>query len=249
MGMAGQLKRMDVVSNNLANAGTSGFKRDVVITQSFSDVLMRRVRDYNMRGFNTTTALGPASLGLIINSIHRDFSAGSLQPTGGPLDLALEGVGFFQIMIQSGEEEPVFMFTRDGSFTLNEEGTLVTSGGHTVLSASGNPITIPGGDILITDTGHIMVNGTLVDNIGIFSFEDTAELRPFGENFYTITEEAEIIPFAGRVIQGYVETSNVNSVREMVEMISLSRAYEANSRMVQIADQTLGQAVNEIARP
>ncbi|MDR2183591.1 MAG: flagellar hook-basal body protein [Clostridiales bacterium] len=249
IGMAGQMKRMDTVANNLANADSPGFKRDVVVTQSFTDVLMQRVREYELRGFNTTNITGPASLGIIVSSVHRDFSAGSLQPTGSPLDLAISGPGFFEIAFAdpiSGEVIP--MFSRSGSFTLSEGGMLTTMGGHAVVNTSGEPIIIPTGEIAIHEGGGISVNGAFVDTIRIVDFEDPATLRAFGENLYATTDESVEAPFAGRLIQGYIETSNVNIVREMVEMIALSRAYEANARMVSIADQTLAQAVNEIAR-
>jgi len=247
--MAGQMKRMDTVSNNLANADTPGFKRDVVITQSFSDVMMQRVREYELRGFNTTNITGPASLGIIVSSIHRDTSAGSLQPTGSPLDLAINGSGFFEIaFIDPASGEAALMYARSGSFTLSEGNVLTTTGGHPILSVSGNPIVVPNGHINIGNDGGIIVDDVLIDTIRMVDFEDPQTLRAFGDNLYATTGMSVEIPFMGSLVQGYIETSNVNIVREMVEMIALSRAYEANARMVSIADQTLGQAVNEIAR-
>ena len=253
IGMAGQLKRMDVTANNLANADTPGFRRDVVVTQSFGDVMMQRIRDYEMRGFATASGnLGPGSLGFIISSIHRDFSTGSLQPTGRPFDLALDGPGFFQVAFTDAAGETTIKYTRGGTFTLSSEGTLVTLTGHPVLNAGGGPITLSSGLVSgivnISDDGVIFVNGEAVDTINVVSFEDATTLRAFGDSLYNITEDAVAVPFTGRIVQGFIETSNVNIVREMVEMISLSRAYEANSRMITIADQTLGQAVNDIAR-
>ena len=248
LGMAGQMKRMDTVANNLANSDSPGFKRDIVVTQSFTDVMMQRVREYEMRGFNTTNITGPASLGIIVSSVHRDFSPGSLQPTGGPLDLAINGTGFFEIAANGPGGELTTMYSRSGSLALSEGGVLVTMGGDPVLSVSGNPIIIPNGNIAIHQNGGITVDGVYVDTISIVDFEDHATLRAFGDNLYNTTDTSVQTPFAGSLIQGYLEMSNVNVVREMVEMIALSRAYEANARMVSIADQTLGQAVNEIAR-
>ena len=248
IGMAGQMKRMDTVANNLANADSPGFKRDVVVTQSFTDVMMQRVREYELRGFNTTNITGPASLGIIVSSVHRDFSMGSLQPTGSPLDLAISGPGFFEIAFTDPSGATTSMFSRSGSFTLSEGGMLTTMGGHPVLNLDGEPIIIPNGEITIHENGSISVDGTIVDTIRMVDFEDPATLRAFGDNLYNSTGESVEAPFMGRLVQGYIETSNVNIVREMVEMIALSRAYEANARMVSIADQTLAQAVNEIAR-
>ena len=249
LGMAVQMKRLDVVGNNIANADTPGFKRDIVITQAFSDVMMQRVRDFEMRGINTTNTLGATSLGLIVNNMHRDFSAGNLTASGSPLDLALNGNGFFQIEHTNAEGETAQMFSRGGSFTLTNEGVLVTLSGQPVLNVGGSQITIPPGNLIeITFDGAIIVDGIVVDTLGIVAFEDETMLRPFGDNLYTAIEEAVITPFNGQVLQGFVETSNVNIVREMVEMITISRAYEANSRMLAIADQTLEQAIREVGR-
>ncbi|MCL2576182.1 MAG: flagellar basal-body rod protein FlgF [Defluviitaleaceae bacterium] len=250
IGMGIQQTRLDTVSNNLSNAGTAAFRRDVVVTQSFGDMFARRVRDYEMRGMNVVggTQLGPMSLGVNVNTIHRDFSAGNLRRTEAPLDLALDGGGFFIINFINNEGEAQEMYTRAGNFTLATDGTLVTLGGFDVLDVNGQPINIPNGTIIIGEQGHISVDGEFIAQIGMVDFENLADLRPFGHNFYTLYETGTIIPFTGRIHQGYIEESNVNIVREMVEMISISRTYEANSRMVQIQDETLRQAVNDIAR-
>jgi len=246
--MAGQMKRMDTVANNLANADSPGFKRDVVVTQSFTDVMMQRVREYEMRGINTTNITGPASLGVIVSSVHRDFSAGSLQPTGSPLDLAISGSGFFEIGVPGADGGLTTMYSRSGSFTLSDGGMLVTMGGHPVLSTSGAPIFIPAGNIDIHENGSISVSGEHVDTVRVVDFEDPATLRAFGDNLYNTTDESVQVAFTGSLIQGHIETSNVNIVREMVEMIALQRAYESNARVLSIQDQTLNQAVSEIAR-
>jgi len=246
--MASQMKRLDTASNNIANGDTPGFKRDIVVTQAFSDVLMRRVRDYELNGFNTTNNLGPSSLGLTINTIHRDFSAGNLTPTDRPLDLALDGSGFFQVAFINDAGDAIQKYTRGGSFTLTADGVLVTLSGQAVLNTSGNPITLPPGNISINPQGIISVNDEVVDALNLVTFEDLTTLRPFGDNLYTTTPESVQLQYAGQLLQGYIETSNVNIVREMVEMITISRAYEVNSRMVAMVDQTLGQAVNDIAR-
>ncbi|MCL2855736.1 MAG: flagellar hook-basal body protein [Defluviitaleaceae bacterium] len=250
IGMAIQQKRMDTASNNLSNASTTGFRRDVVVTQAFSDVLARRVRDYELQGISVIGSgmLGPMSLGVTINTIHRDFSSGSLSQTGSAFDTAIIGQGFFRVAHVNSEGEVTEMFTRDGSFTMGADGTLVTLGGFEVLDATGAPITIPEGIMSIGAGGEVIVDGEHVATLGMVTFESLADLRPFGHNLYTAIEEAVQMPFAGRIQQGYIESSNVNTVQEMVTMIAISRAYEANSRMIQMQDDTLRQAVNEIAR-
>jgi flagellar basal-body rod protein FlgG len=245
-----QQKRLDAASNNLANADTTGFRRDIVVTQSFSDVLALRVRDFEMRGFNVVgnMDLGPMSMGVTINTVHRDFAMGQLTPTGSALNLALDEIGFFRVNFVNNDGEMTEMFTRDGTFTLNPDGYLVTAGGFAVLDDGGDPINIPSGEIVIDNRGNITVGGAAVATIGLVSFESLADLRPFGHNFYTAIPEAVEIPFTGNLLQGYRESSNVNVVQEMVNMIAISRAYEANSRMVSIQDETLRQAVSELAR-
>ncbi|MCL2236022.1 MAG: flagellar hook-basal body protein [Defluviitaleaceae bacterium] len=250
IGMGIQQKRLDAASNNLANASTTGFRRDIVVTQAFSDVLAQRVRDYEMRGLNVIAngMLGPMSLGATINTVHRDFSAGQLNRTGADFDLAVVGDGFFRVEHINSEGQATQMFTRDGSFTIAADGTLVTMGGFAVLDASGSRITIPEGEFLIGQNGEVMVAGEQIATLSMTSFESLADLRPFGHNLYTAIPEAVETSFVGRILQGYLETSNVNTVQEMVTMIAISRAYEANSRMIQMQDETLRQAVNEIAR-
>ncbi|MCL2620327.1 MAG: flagellar hook-basal body protein [Defluviitaleaceae bacterium] len=250
IGMAIQQKRLDTASSNLANASTTGFRRDVVVTQAFSDVLAHRVRDYEMRGISTIGSgmLGPMSLGVTINTIHRDFSMGQLNQTDAPFDLAISGEGFFRVAHVNTEGQMTEMFTRDGSLTVSPDGALATLDGFAVLSTSGSPIFLTDGEFMVGQNGEVIVAGEHIATISMVTFESLADLRPFGHNLYTAIEEAVEMPFAGRVLQGHLESSNVNSILEMVNMITISRAYESNSRMIQMQDDTLRQAVNEIAR-
>jgi len=247
MGMTTQMQRMDVVANNMANADTRGFKRDIVVTQSFADALGRRIREYDL-GITNRPPVGFMSLGTFVHTLHTDFSQGSLRQTGGALDLALDSLGFFRVAHVASDGTVTNKYTRDGGFLLNSDRVLTTSDGYAVLNTSGSPINIPAGEIVILGNGDILVNGETIDRIQMVSFEDPLTLRAFGNNLFTITEDSVEIPFTGSVMQGYLENSNVNTVREMVEMITLARAYEANSRALSIRDGLLGQAVSEIAR-
>jgi flagellar basal-body rod protein FlgG len=250
IGMGIQQKRLDVAANNLSNAGTTGFSRDVVVTQSFSDVMMRSVRDYELRGHNVvgSAVLGPMSFGLTINTVHRDFTPGSLSYSGVPLDVAIDGRGFFRVNFVDINGDSMEMFTRNGRMTTTPDGTLVTMGGYHVLDTNGNSIVLPDGIINIWEGGEVSVNGELIATISLVDFTSLADLRPFGHSLYFAIEEAVEIPFGGTVQQGYLESSNSNIMREMVEMISLSRTYEANSRMVTMQDESLRRAVSDIAR-
>ena len=248
LGMTTQMQRMDVVANNLANADTGGFKRDVVITQSFADMFGRSIREFDIDPSGRRAPIGFMSLGTFVHTLHTDFSLGSLRQTGGTLDLAMDSLGFFRIAHVGSDGTVTQKYTRSGNFTMNADRVLVTTDGFAVLSASGNPITIPDGEVVILGDGRIMANGEFVDTIQMVAFEDPQTLRAFGNNLFTTTEDSAEIPFAGQLLQGFLENSNVNTVREMVEMISLARAYEANSRALQVRDGLLGQAVSEIAR-
>ncbi|MCL2415596.1 MAG: flagellar hook-basal body protein [Defluviitaleaceae bacterium] len=247
LGMNVQMQRMDVVANNLANADTIGFKRDSVITQSFQDVLGMRIRENDL-GIDNRPVAGTFSLGTFVHTIFTDFSAGSLRQTGASLDLALDSLGFFEIASPDAGGGITPRYTRDGSFAINQEGALITMDGFMVLSTEGAPIILQNGHIEVFTDGRIFSNGELAGQIRIVNFEDPQTLRAFGHNLFSTTPESVEIPFAGRVMQGYLENSNTNSVREMVDMISLSRAFEANQRALSMRDQILGQAVSEIAR-
>ena len=250
IGMGIQQKRLDATSNNLANADTAAFRRDVVVTQSFSDVLALRVRDYEMRGLNVVgnMNLGPMSMGVTINTVHRDFSMGQLSPTGSPFSMALDGDGFFTINHINSAGQATQKYTRVGEFAISLDGYLVTLDGFGVLSTAGTPIQIPNGEFVVDPRGNVFVEGNHIATLAIANFESMADMRPFGHNLYTAIDEAVPTAFAGSVLQGFSEASNVNVVQEMVNMIAISRAYEANARMVTIQDETLQNAVNNIAR-
>lgn len=241
LGMITQMQRMDVVTNNIANVDTAGYKKDQVASQSFSEQLMKRINDPGLRLFRDFP-VGKVSQGVFVDDIYTDFSAGSLRQTNGSLDLSLNGQGFFCVNVNGSE-----LYTRDGSFTLMSDGTLVTTDGGRVQGENGD-IVIPNGVISIDESGRIFSNDVYIDTLKLTDFTDKHTLRKDRDNYYRTTNESQITAFGGLVIQGYLENANVSSVKEMVEMITLSRAYETNSRMVTIHDATLNRAVNDIAR-
>ena len=248
LGMTTQMNRMDVISNNIANVNTTGFKRDRVITQSFTDEFMRRVNDPSISEpsrlpFRNSVPVGRYSLGTFVDDLATDFSTGSFNTTGGTFDLAINGSGFFAVN-HRGQER----YSRDGAFTLNQDRVLVTKDGFSVTGTNGNPITVPDGMVSINQTGEIFVDGELVNTIRLVDFENPALLRNQGSNLWNALDGAGPIPFTGRVEQGMLERSNVNIVREMVEMIEITRAYEANQRMVTVIDGTMQLAANDIGR-
>jgi flagellar basal-body rod protein FlgG len=241
LGMITQMKRMDVVSNNIANVDTTKKKKDQVASKSFTEELMKRIHDPGLRLFKDYR-VGMVSQGVYVDDIYTDFSPGSFRNTGGALDLALDGQGFFCVTV-NGED----LYTRDGTFVLYPDGTLATKDGGHVQGSSGD-IRLPNGNINIDEMGRIFVNAEYIDTISTIDITDKHTLRAFKDNYWRTTDESETTAYTGSVIQGFLENSNVSTVREMVEMITLNRVYEANSRMISIHDQTLGRAVSDIGR-
>ena len=238
MGMISQMQRMDVVSNNIANVDTVSFKRDHVVSHAFSDMLMLRINDPGVRLFQQWP-IGRVSPGVFVDDVHTDFAQGSLRQTGSPLHMAIHGPGFFVVSVD-GEE----LFTRDGSFTMFH-GMLLTTDGARVQGLNGD-IILPHGEIVIGDNGRIYVDGEYVDTLQMVGFENMQHLRKMQDNLFRPTEDAVRAAFQGQIRQGFLENSNINSVAEMVQLINLSRAFEINSNMITIQDQTLQRAANDI---
>jgi flagellar basal-body rod protein FlgG len=252
LGMTTQMQRMDVVSNNLANVNTTAFKRDSVAAHAFSDRLAHRVDDPAVQGvlrlFSARPPIGLTASGVFIDEVFTDFSSGGLRSTEAPLDVALVGPGFFAVTVTNTDGSTQEKFSRNGAFTLAADGTLLTLNGSRVQNQGGANIVIPNGAITIDASGRVFSNDEYVDTIRVINVGNPESLRKTRGNYYTVTPETVMVAFTGQVQQGFLENSNVSAVREMVELVALSRAYEANSRMVQIHDESLGRAVNEIAR-
>jgi len=252
LGMTTQMQRMDVVSNNIANVNTVGFKRDAVAAQAFSDRLGHRLDDPAVQGvlrlLGRTSPVGHLTQGVFIDEVFTDFAVGGLRETGSPLDVALTDPGFFVFTVLNFDGSEQEKFSRDGAFTLASDGTLITMDGSRVQGQGGDSINVPVGIVTIDDGGRIFSNEVYVDTIRMVNFSNPESLRKTRGSYWVTTDESEMIEYTGRIEQGFLESSNVQVVREMVELIALSRAYEANARMVQIHDETLGRAVNEIAR-
>ena len=238
LGMITHMQRMDVTTNNMAHVNTTGHRRDHVVSRAFSDEMMVRLNDPGIRLF-TQHNIGNVNPGVFVDDVYTVWEQGAFQLTGNELDIALGGQGFFTVLLDDEE-----VFTRDGSLTLFN-GLLMTSSGGRVQGLNGD-INLPNGNIVIDDQGRIFVNEEYIDTFSLTSFSDLHSLRKMQDNFFRTTPESEQIPFVGTVQQGFLEGSNVNIVREMVNMINNSRAYETNARMITKIDQTLQHAVNSI---
>jgi flagellar basal-body rod protein FlgG len=241
--MITNMQRMDVITNNMANADTTSFKRDHVVSHQFSELMMNRLYDpWSLPGVRLfkPTAIGNVAPGVFIDDVFTDWTQGSLRQTHSPFDIALQGQGFF-VVNHNGEE----LFTRDGSFT-TFNGMLLNQVGGRVQGLNGD-IILPDGQAVVSETGRIYVNGEYIDTLMLTTFTDLHSLRKMEDNFFRTTDDSVRMGFEGRVRQGFLENSNSNIVNEMVQMIALSRAFETNSRILSIQEQTLGRAVNDIA--
>ncbi|MBQ2450005.1 MAG: flagellar basal-body rod protein FlgF [Lachnospiraceae bacterium] len=248
-GMLNEQYRMDIMSNNLANADTVGFKKEGSTSQAYSEVMAVKIKD-TTEDPNTPKRLGNMSLGVKIGETYTDFSQGSLRDTGNTYDLALSGDGFFNIEFTNKAGETSTKYTRAGNFTLTKEGYLTTKDGDYVLGENGRiQLSTTAGNTVIMEDGSIYQDDVLVTKLKITEFEDTNYLTHYGESMWDAKEGAvanDATDF--RVHQGYVEMSNISVVTEMVNMISIQRQYEANQKLITTYDESLDKSVNQIGR-
>lgn len=222
---------LEVISNNLANVGTTGFKRDALM---FNEALERVLHADSGKG----ATLGNLGGGPDSRGTYTDFSMGTLSATGNALDLAVGGEkGMFAVQTPNG-----VMFTRAGSFTMNENREIVDLSGNPVLDDSQAPITLPEGVVSISPTGIIQVAGQEVGKIGIFDGKFMKE----GEGLYSSGNAAVMEDGTFRVEQGFIESSNVNAIEEMIQMIKLNRAFEMAQRSAQSQDESSGRLIQSL---
>ena len=244
-GMEAQQTQLDTISHNLANVSTNGYKKSHAV---FEDLMYQNMRQAGANGTEQTTLPTGLQLGLGTRAVatSRSFTQGNLQQTSNPLDVAVRGTGFFEVQMPDGTTG----YTRDGSFQVSATGQLVTNNGYTV----GTGITIPptASSVTIGSDGTVnaMVAGA-VQNLGqiqLASFVNPAGLDPKGQNLFAETAASGAPATAapgqnglGTIAQGFVETSNVNVVEELVSMIQTQRAYELNSKAISTSDQMLAK--------
>jgi flagellar basal-body rod protein FlgF len=232
-------------------------------------MVIRRVNDDGVGivpagSYDTMPFVGKLGTGAEVNEVFTEFEQGSLQRTENPFDLALEGRGFFTVATERGDR-----YTRDGGFTVSSDGLLVTKNGNPVLGENGQ-IKVQANNFMINERGEVLVNSAIsleprdvvsmannnwedpvvIDKLKIVDFENIREIKKEGDSLYRETELSgpPIPPENIKVIQSFLEKSNVNAVREMVDMIEVQRAYEANQKTILTHSDTLGRLINEVAR-
>lgn len=235
-GMLAEMVRNDVSANNLANVNTSGYKKDTAVFQSFPEVLIQRINDQKPTDVSPRPVIGSLNTGAIVDEIVTSHEQGTLHETTNPLDMAIAGDGYFVVQNQKGT-----FYTRNGSFTIDGQGYLVTNQGDYVMGQAGR-IQIGNSDNLqVDEAGNITVDGKQVGTLRIVNVANQAALTKVGDSLFTGGQAGT--GAVGQVKQKFLEASNVNPVTEMVNMITITRAYEANQKMISAHDQTLAQAL------
>lgn len=247
-GLRNEQNRMDIMTNNLANASTVGFKKEGSTSQSFDSVLAYKLKDASV-GLGTVQNIGHNNLGVKIGENYTDYTQGSFRITNNTFDLALSGEGFFAVEFTNKAGETSTKYTRAGNFTLTSEGYLVNSDGDYVLDENSQRIKLDplyGADI--TSDGRISQNGNVVAKLQVVDFEDYDYLKRYGETYFEPVEGAQITTSAAEVNSGMLEMANVQVVSEMVNMISITRQYESNQKIMQTYDRSLEIAVNQLGK-
>ncbi len=252
-GMNAQQYRLDAISNNLANVDTAGYKRDITVSKSFPELLIRRtnadgVYKTEFGSADAAPVIGKLGLGVEINENFIDFAQGSFKLTNSKTDAALSGKGFYVVDTPYGER-----YTRNGNFLIGKEGILETKDGYPVMGENGY-IRVSDDKFMINEDGVIFSeeNGEEIDRFKVVRFDNERYLKKMGESFYSTNDIAGPAHIAEgnerpKFVQGYSETSNVNVVNEMVQMIEVNRAYEANQKTITSEDSMMGTLWQKVA--
>ena len=234
VGLVPQMYKQEIIANNLANISTTGYKKDGLFFKKLLN--SKLIQDLN---------LGDGNFLLEVKEQYTDFQQGSLLRTGNDFDIALEGKGFFNIQTPNGTA-----YSRNGNFTINSEGVLVTNVGYPVLGENGEIELDTSSNITITKQGEIFSKGMQVDNFVMTNFNRPDKLKKSGNSLFIAEDETiEQIPADGLSFhQKHLEQSNVNAVKEMVEMILSLRRFESMQKTLKLQNDSLGKAVNELGR-
>ena len=227
-------REMDIVANNIANADTNGFKVESLMTKE-------------QPGPPAFTLQGPRPVKFVsADGVARDFGQGGLHTTGAPLDMAIEGQGFFKVTTKDGER-----YTRDGGFRIDDTGRLATQSGQLVLDEGGGeiPLDLQKGQITIASDGTVSQGAERVGKVGVYKFDTLSVLEKKGDNLLANTSNVQPAPaLEAKVRQGMLEGSNVKPILEITRMIEVSRAYESVSKMMDSQSELTRQAITRMGR-
>ena len=242
-GMIAEGYRTDTIANNLANVDTLGYKRDVNVTRDFKSELIRRISDEADQG--EKPIIGRMGFGVITEANFVNHSGGPMTVTDNPLDVAIDGDGYFTVQTPDG-----LRYTRAGNFVINANQEIVTMDGYQVLGQGNVPLVrmddqLP---IYIAPDGVVYNGDQEVGTLALVNFDNKNRLVKQAGTMFMAQDGANEVQFVGRVHQGVLEKSNVNAVQEMINLISSHRAYEINSKTVQTEDQITERAITDVAR-
>lgn len=267
-GMMLQMARQDNAANNLANVNTSGYKKDNMVSESFPGLLISRMNDKTVLKDGTEITrqpfkLGPLPTGAVVAANYTDWSAGMMQQTGNYTDLAIRGEGYFCIRTPEGEK-----LTRNGEYHINNQGVLVNNQGYPLMDINDQEIVIPLRDpddpaviipyeqmneqdfiydqgFSVDSQGRIMQYNQYIATLKVVNVPDTELLDKQGDNFVLTEGGYDVLPTPA-VVQGVKEASNVNAVKEMVDLISITRTYEACQKVVMAEDEITSTAIDSV---
>ncbi|MFH0995946.1 MAG: flagellar basal-body rod protein FlgF [Pseudomonadota bacterium] len=232
--MKAQEMRLEVMSNNMANSNTVGFKEDRVF----------RLPESNSTVWDSLSGVSPKDISSVPVYTFTNFEQGHLKETGNALDVALGGEGFFAVQTSQG-----LQYTRKGNFALSSDGTLVTQEGHPVMGNGGGKIQIAGEKVVVSSSGAILVDGVEVDALKIVDFADKKRLLKMGDSLYSQKDpNASVTPADNTLVQqGFIEASNVDTIKMMTDMIDVMRGYETYQKTLQYLNET-NSKTNEIGK-
>ena len=248
-GMIAQQLNIDVISNNLANVNTPGFKELIPVFKNISDIELKEKNKNEDNIPNTDKKIGILSAGSTLDATILDLKQGALRKTDNKLDFAIEGNGFFAVGTEKGD-----CYTRNGSFTINDQGNLVTKDGYPVLNQSGSAIKIDLSNnridkINVAEDGTIFLNKQAIDKLKVVEFNKPSDLTSIGNSLYGAANN--ITPAEAKnckVEQGFIEGSNSDVIGTMINTISATRTYESLSKVVKETESTLSKDVNDVGR-
>ena len=234
-GIGVQHARLNVLANNLANVNSYGYKSERVLPKTFGEVWVVARGPY-IKG---KQVVGKTNMGCVVAEIVTDYSQGQLVKTGVFTDLALNGQGFYVVQ-RDGKR----LYTRNSSFSINEEGYLVTALGDPLLDEKGNAIYVGSSEFSVQHDGTVLIDGEAVAKILVVDFEDVNALKKEGHMYFSA--DASEKAANAKVMQGFIERSNVNLVNEMTDMLSAARTYETLQKALKTHDRLLDKAINQV---
>lgn len=244
-GMIAQENKQNVITNNLANSNTTGYKSSDLVVKNFKEVLLYN-NDKIVNGKNVRQDLGTLSLGVSLDDSFTNQTQGLLEDTGKETDFGLAGSGFFTVERTDGVSSKNY-YTRDGHFHINGQGLLVNDAGDYVLGNNGQRINVGNGKLKSDIYGNITITdqnkNTSKISLDVVDFNDYKKLERVGDNLYSGKDPQNS---SSKITQGSLEKSNVNVTNEMINMMTVMRSFESDQKLVQTIDETLGKAVNTV---